>query len=73
MAPTERNARRETVAPVIDGGLPSEAGAVLTVPHLGGCSSHQMPAVDIYLEPGWGKGGLAAAEAGGILQRPRVY
>ena len=73
MAPTERNARRESVAPTIDGGLPSEAGAALAVPYLGGCSPRQMPAVDVDPEPDWGRGGPAATEAGGILQRPRVY
>lgn len=73
MVPIERKAGHNSVAPVTDGGLPSEAGAVLVVPHFGSCSSWQMPAVNIDPEPGEGKGGLTAAEAGGLTGRPRVY
>lgn len=73
MVPTERKAGRDSVALVTDGGLPSEAGAVLMVPRFGSCSSWQMPAADIDPEPGEDKERLTAAEAGGLIGRPRVY
>lgn len=46
---------------------------MLMVQHFGSCSSWQMPAVNIDPEPGADKGGLTAAEAGGLIGRPRVY